>query len=96
MNMKYFQVFGAITAIGTQVGMKVVSAMEDDVLDGPEIGDIVKTSINALRMAGVSHADLDKIQVITSRAGYEALPFKDGDVLIYGPSELTGKLKVKV
>jgi hypothetical protein len=34
--------------------------------------------------------------MVTTRAEYDALKFKDGDVLVYGPVELTSKLKIRV
>lgn len=90
------KIIGAIMGMAMAIGYDVMDALRDDILDGPEIARIIKSGIQGLRFAGVSHKDLDHVQVITDRAAYEALPFKDGDLIIYGPSELTSKLKVKV
>jgi hypothetical protein len=75
---------------------EIAQALADGVLNGPELARIVKAGVMGLRMVGVSHRDLDQVQVITTRAEYEMLPFKDGDVIVYGPEELTSKLKMKV
>lgn len=96
MKINLFEVFGAVSTIGIQVGMKVVKALEDNVLYGPELAEIFKTSLQALRMAGVSNEDIDKVRVITTRAEFDQLDFKDGDVLVYGPEELTKKLRIEV
>lgn len=95
MGMNYFEVFMAINSVGTQVAIEVYQALKDGELDGKELTGIVKTGIRSLRMAGVSHDDLDKILMVTSKAEYDMLPFKDGDVLFYAPSELTDKLSIK-
>jgi hypothetical protein len=73
MKVNFIEIFGAITTVGTQAGIKVIRALEDDVLDGPELASIIKTAIRALRMAGVSHKDLDQVQVATTRAEYEMI-----------------------
>lgn len=94
--MNFYKIFGVVTGVATQIAGAVMQAFSDDVLDGPELANITKSGIQGLRMAGVSQKELDMIQVATTRAEYEALPFKDGDVLIYGPVELTSKLKIRV
>ena len=94
-SMKYFMIIAQITSLATLMAGEIVQALSDGVLDGPELANIVKRGILNLRMAGVSHEDLDQIQVITARYEYDQLPFKDGDVLFYGPSEVTSKLKIK-
>ena len=96
MSMKWFKILGIVTGMATQVAGEVVQALADGVLDGPELGNIIKKGIFGLRMAGVSQDELDQIQMVTTRAEYDALEFKDGDVLVYGPVELTSKLKIKV
>jgi len=96
MSMKWFKILGIVTGMATQVAGEVVQALADGVLDGPELGNIIKKGILGLRMAGVSQDELDQIQMVTTRAEYDALKFKDGDVLVYGPVELTSKLKIKV
>jgi len=94
--MKWFKIFGIVSSLAMNVAGEVVQALQDKVLDGPELASIIKKTIMGLRMAGVSQDELDQIQVITDRVEFETLPFKDGDVVIYGPSELTSKLKIKV
>jgi hypothetical protein len=94
--MKWFRILGIVTGIATTLAGEVVQALADGVLDGPELGNIIKRGIMSLRMSGVSQEDLDMIQMVTTRAEYEALDFQDGDVLVYGPIELTSKLKIKV
>ena len=94
-TISYVELFITLNAVASQVAMQVLRALQDDVLDGPEVAGIVKAAIQGLRMTGVSHADLDQIKMITTKSDYDALPFKDGDVMIYGPSELTSKLKIK-
>jgi hypothetical protein len=47
-------------------------------------------------MTSVSQDKLDQIQMVTTWAEYDALEFIGGDVLVYGPGELTSKLKIKV
>ena len=96
MSMKWFKILGIVTGMATQVAGEVVQALADGVLDGPELGNIIKKGIMGLRLAGVSHDELDQIQMVTTRAEYDALEFKDGDVLFYGPVELTSKLKIRV
>jgi len=94
-TVSYVELFITINAVASQVAMQVLRALKDDVLDGPEVASIVKAAIQGLRIAGVSHADLDQIQLITEKAEHDMLPFKDGDVIIYAPSELTSQLKIK-
>lgn len=96
MKIGYFKIFGAVTGVVSSTAGEVMQALADGVLDGTELARIIKAGIMGLRMAGVSRGDLDQVQVITTRNEYEMLPFKDGDVLVYGPSEVTGKLKIKV
>jgi hypothetical protein len=98
MRLNFISIFGAITTVGTQIAVQVIQAMEDDILDGGELTRIFKTAIMGLRMAGVSHEDLDKIQMATSRMDFEMLEavFKEGDTLVYCPKEVTDKLKIKV
>jgi hypothetical protein len=96
MSMKWFKILGIVTGMATQVAGEVVQALADGVLDGPELGNLIKKGILGLSMAGVSQEELDQIQMVTTRAEYDVLEFKDGDVLVYGPVELTSKLKIKV
>lgn len=96
MKIGYFKLFGVVTGIVSATAGEVIQALADGILDGRELAKIVKAGIMGLRMAGISHADLDQVQVITTRAEYEALPFKDGDVAVYGPVEVTSKLKIEV
>ena len=94
--MNWFKIFGVITGVATSVAGEVVQSLSDGTLDGPELANIIKKSVRGLRMAGVSQEELDMVQVITTRQEYEQLQFVDGDVLVYGPVELTSKLKIKV
>ena len=94
--MNWFKIFGAVTGVATSIAGEVVQALADKVLDGTELGRIIKKGVYGLRMAGVSQDELDQIQVIMTREEYEALPFKDGDLIVYGPMELTSKLRIKV
>jgi hypothetical protein len=94
--MKWFKILGIVTGMATQVAGKVVQALADGVLDNPELGNIIKKGILWLRVAGVSQDELDQNQMVTTRAEYDALEFKDGDVLVYGPVELTARLKIRV
>lgn len=98
MRLSFISIFGAITTVGTQIAIQVVRAMEDGELDGGELARIFKTAIMGLRMAGVSHEDLDMVQMATTRAEFEMLEavFKEGDTLVYCPKEVTDKLKIKV
>lgn len=96
MNVKFFKVLGVITGMSTMVAGEVVQAFSDGALDGSELAGIIKRGITGLRIAGVSQADLDQIQIATTQAEYDALDFQDGDMLIYSPKELTSKLKITV
>jgi hypothetical protein len=62
MSMKWFKILGIVTGMATQVAGEVVQALADGVLDGPELGNIIKKGIMGLRLAGVSHDELDQIQ----------------------------------
>ena len=94
--MNWFKIFGAVTGVTTSIAGEVVQAFADNVLDGTELGRIIKKGVYGLRMAGVSQEELDQIQVVMTLEEYEALPFKDGDLIVYGPTELTSKLRIKV
>ena len=94
--MNWFKIFGAVTGVATSIAGEVVQALADKVLDGTELGRIIKKGVYGLRLAGVSQEELDQIQVITTQEEYNALPFKDGDLIVYGPTELTSKLRIKV
>lgn len=90
------KIIGAVMGVAMAIAYDVIEAFKDNILDGSEIARITKSGFQGLRVAGVSQAELDMIQVATTRQEYEALDFKDGDVLVYGPQELTSKLKIKV
>ena len=94
--MKFFKVFKIVMGVAMAIAGEVCEAWEDGVLDGPELASIIKKGIMGLRMTGVSQDELDQIQMVTSRAEYDMLSFKDGDLLVYAPEELTSKLKIKV
>lgn len=88
------RVLTAIGAIGSQVGMEIVLALQDRKLDGPEIGRIIKRGIQGLRMAGVSQKDLDQVKFIVDPFEFESLEFKEGDMLIYSPAEVNDQLLI--
>lgn len=88
------RILTAIGAVGSQVGMEIVLALQDKKLDGPEVGRIVKRAIQGLRMAGVSQRDLDQVLFITDPFEFEALEFKEGDMLIYSPAEVNNQLQI--
>jgi hypothetical protein len=94
--MKFFKVFKVVMGVAMSIAGESMEAWEDGVLDGPELASIIKKGIMGLRMTGVSQDELDQILLITTKMEYDMLPFKDGDLVIYGPSELTSKLKIKV
>jgi hypothetical protein len=91
-----FKYFGIISGVAMALIGEVVTAMADGVLDGAELSRLIKRGVMSLRMAGVSQTELDQIQVITDRFEFDALPFNDGDLLVYAPQELLEKLKIKV
>lgn len=95
-RVSYVRVLGAIGMVGSQVGMEIVIALEDKILDGPEIGRIVQRALQGLKMAGVTQEDLDKIQFITDPYDFQSLEFRDGDMLIYSPLEVNAKLKINL
>ena len=96
MRVNLIRVLGAISTIGSQMGMEIIIALEDGELDGKEVGRIVKRGINGLRMAGISQAELDQVQLIVDKYEFDMLDFKDGDMIIYSPAEVNAKLKVKL
>jgi hypothetical protein len=94
--MKFFKVFKVVMGVAMAIAGDVLEAWEDGVLDGKELGTIISKGIMGLRMTGVSQDELDQILIISTKMEYDMLPFKDGDLVIYGPSELTSKMKIKV
>lgn len=96
MKVSLIRVLGAITTVGSQLGMEIIIALEDGVLDGKELGKIVKRGINGLRMAGISQAELDQVHLIVDKYEFDTLDFKEGDMVIYSPAEVNAKLKVKL
>lgn len=96
MRVNLIRVLGAMTTIGSQMGMEIIIALEDGELDAKEVGRIVKRGINGLRMAGVSQKELDQVLLIVDKYEFDMLDFKEGDMLIYSPAEVNAKLKVKL
>jgi hypothetical protein len=87
---------GIATGVATVLAGEVVQAMADGVLDGTELGRLIKRGIMTLRMSGVSQEELDLIKIVSQKYEYDTLNFKDGDMVIYVPVELSSKLKIKV
>jgi hypothetical protein len=94
--MKWFKILGIVTGMATALAGEVVQAMADGVLDGTELAHLIKRGIMTLRMSGVSQEELDQIQITTKLSEVEGLQFKDGDLMVYVPEELSSKLKIEV
>jgi len=95
-TLRYFIIVSQVTSLATVMAGEIAQALMDGVLDGTELANIIKRLIMNLRMVGVSHAQLDQIKMVMTRPDFEALPFKDGDIVVYVPSELTDQLKIEV
>ncbi len=95
-TFKYFILIAQLSGLATSLAGEIAQALSDGVLNGSELGSIISRFITNLRMVGVSQGDIGMIQMVTTRVEFDQLDFKDGDILVYGPSELTDKLEVKV
>lgn len=96
-TLRYFIIVSQVTSLATVMAGEIAQALMDGVLDGTELANIIKRLIMNLRMVGVSHAQLDQIKMTTTitETTELALNFKDGDIMVYVPSELTNKLKIE-
>jgi len=96
-TLRYFIIVSQVTSLATVMAGEIAQALMDGVLDGTELANIIKRLIMNLRMVGVSHAQLDQIKMFTTQIEFNGaqVTFRDGDILVYVPSELTNKLKIE-
>jgi hypothetical protein len=74
---------------------EILLAMTDGVMSHIEMLTILKNAIRNFKLE-LAQAEVDKIQIISSKLEYDTLVFEDGDAAIYAPVEVLEKLKIDV